>query len=79
VANFEFTVNTDYLSQAYESLRNDWEEFSIPDLVEIGSAIHESKKYVVNLSDEYRTIEDTNYRLRYRVRYLAHKSENKVF
>ena len=75
VANFEFAINSDYISQTYDTLNKEWKEFSIPDLVEIGSAIHESERYSVIVSDEFRTLEDDKYRLRYRVRYLVHRNK----
>ncbi|MFT5725685.1 MAG: hypothetical protein ACI9JN_002812 [Bacteroidia bacterium] len=70
VESYEWPYGTDYLIVAQATLQADWPEFTIPDLLEIGSKLHTSNRYQVILTNEFKTIEDEKFKLRYRSRYL---------
>lgn len=66
-------LEQDYIRYAYDRLSEEWEEFSIPDLLEISSKLHTSPDYSVKLTNEYNVIEDEKHRYEYRVRLLTSK------
>jgi hypothetical protein len=78
IDDFIWPLNKDYIAIAYEALRENLADFSIPDLIEIGSKIHTSERYQVSLSNEFETIENETHKLFYRVRYLVPKKKTEA-
>lgn len=76
VEGFQWPMGQDYIELAYETLKNDWDGFSIPDLLEIGGKLHTFSKYKIILTNEFKSIEDSNHKLNYRVRLLKPTSSS---
>lgn len=71
ISNLTWPLEKDYIRFAYNRLSAEWEEFSIPDLLEINSKLHTSPDYSVKLTSEYNVIENDKHRYEYRVRLLT--------
>lgn len=72
---FDWPLGVDYLKVAHDILRQELEDFKIPDLLEVGSQLHTCGKYRIILLNDFCILEDSKHELRYRVRHLEYISE----
>jgi hypothetical protein len=78
VASFEWPLNEDYIAVAHDILCQDFEKFKLADLIEVGSKLSASGQYQIEVSNEFKTLENDTHTLRYRVRRLTQQNSLKA-
>jgi len=74
VASFDWPMNQDYIAVAYDILCKDFETFKLADLIEVGSKLSASGLYKIEVSNEFKTLENDTHTLRYRVRRITQQN-----
>ncbi|MGI2227240.1 hypothetical protein [Shewanella frigidimarina] len=74
VASFDWPMNQDYIAVAYDILCKDFEDFKLADLIEVGSKLSASGLYKIEVSNEFKTLENDTHTLRYRVRRITQQN-----
>ncbi|MBB1441404.1 hypothetical protein H5202_22845, partial [Shewanella sp. SG41-4] len=74
VASFDWPMNQDYIAVAYDILCKDFENFKLADLIEVGSKLSASGLYKIEVSNEFKTLENDTHTLRYRVRRITQQN-----